>query len=350
MTNDLVQVGNFKLYLNGQELPENTMLNIEELVFEDEINLPAMFTLKFNIVDFFKGAWQGIDLETFKLGDVVKIVMGFDTLKEMMNGEIAALEPTFDHPAFMIIRGYDRLYKLRFGTKRRSFNKIKDSDLAAKMASEAGLTSSVETTKTVFPYLFQNNQTNYDFLLARAKRLNYEIMVDDKKLIFRESKEDSPPILTLEYEIDLKKFSGKLKTLTEGSKVEVRGWDVKKKQAIVTNSSSGNVDPKMGGKETGFDLSEKAFSPSPIAIVDDRIIDTSESNQIGKATYDTMLGEFLSGEGELLNGNPDIKAGKTIKMTGLGERFSGIYYVVSTVHSINQNGYYTKFRARRTGA
>jgi len=137
--------------------------------------------------------------------------------------------------------------------------------------------------------------------------------------------------------------------LTEGSKVEVRGWDVKKKQAIVTNSSSGNVDPKMGGEETGFDLSEKAFSASPIAIVDDRIIDTSESNQIGKATYDTMLGEFLTGEGELEGGNPDIKAGRTLKITGLGERFSGIYYLVSTVHSINQNGYHTKFRARRTG-
>ncbi|HIE02237.1 MAG TPA: hypothetical protein EYP59_18470 [Thiotrichaceae bacterium] len=137
--------------------------------------------------------------------------------------------------------------------------------------------------------------------------------------------------------------------MTEGSKVEVRGWDVKKKQAIVTNSSSGNVDPKMGGEETGFDLSEKAFSASPIAIVDDRIIDTSESNQIGKATYDTMLGEFLTGEGELEGGNPDIKAGRTLKITGLGERFSGIYYLVSTVHSINQNGYHTKFRARRTG-
>ncbi|HIE02238.1 MAG TPA: phage late control D family protein [Thiotrichaceae bacterium] len=211
MMNDSMKVGNYKIYLNGQELPENRMVNIEEVVFEDEISLAAMFTIKFNIIDFFKGAWQGIDLETFKLGDVVKIVMGFDMLKEMMIGEITALEPTFDHPAFMIIRGYDRLYKLRFGTKRRSFNKIKDSDLAAKMASEVGLTSSVETTQTVFPYLCQNNQTNYDFLLDRAKRLNYEIMVDDKKLIFRKSQENSPPILTLEYEIDLNFFRENLK-------------------------------------------------------------------------------------------------------------------------------------------
>jgi len=349
MANDSVKVGNFKLYLNGKELPENKMLNIEELVFEDEINLPAMFTIKFNIIDFFKGAWQGIDLETFKLGDVVKVAMGFDKLKDMMTGEIAALEPTFDHPAFMIIRGYDRLYKLRFGTKRRSFNKIKDSDLAAKMASEAGLSGNAEATKTVFPYLFQNNQTNYDFLLDRAKRINYEIMADDKKLIFRKSKQDSAPIQELEYDINLSKFSVKLKTLTEGSKVEVRGWDVKKKEAIVTKSTSGNVNPKMGGKESGFDLSKKGFSASPIAIVDDRIIDKSEGNNIGKATYDTMLSEFLTGDGEM-SGNPDIKAGKTIKITGLGKRFSGIYYIVSTVHSINQDGYYTRFRARRTGA
>lgn len=349
MSTESIKVGNFRIYLNGTELPESTLICIEGIAYEDEINLPAMFTIKYNIIDFFKGAWRGIDLETFRLGDVIKLSMGFDNLKDMMTGEIASIEPTFDHPAFMIIRGYDRLYKLRFGTKIRSFNNVKDSDVASKIASEVNLSPDVEGTGTMFPYLFQNNQTNYDFILSRAKRIDYEIMVDDKRFIFRKSKEARSPVLTMEYETDLTRFSAKLKTMTEGSKVEVRGWDVKKKEAIVSSASSGSENSKMGGRESGFSLSTKAFGQSPITIVDDRIIDASEGNSIGKATYNTFLMEFLTGEGEC-SGNPDIKAGITIKIEGIGERFSGIYYILSTVHAIEDGTYTTRFKARRTGA
>jgi uncharacterized protein len=348
MAEDQLNVANLKLLLNGTELSDELLVAIYGITVEDELNLPSMFTIKFNTVDFINGAWLGTDLEAFKIGDIVKVYMGIDSKVDMMTGEITSLDFTFGESCFMDIRGYDRLHRLRFGTKRRSFTNAKDSDIASSIASKISLITDIEDTVKIYPYVFQNNQSNYEFLIDRAKRIGYEILVDDKTFIFRKSQEDKSPEVTLEYGKDLKNFYMRIKALTKGSEVEVRGWNVKDKNEISFKASKGSEKTKMSGKESGYEMSEKAFLPSSVSIVDNTIIDSKDAENIAKAKYNMMLREFLTGEGEC-TGNPKIRAGKTINIEGLGDRLSGTYYVVSTVHSINQRGYMTTFRVRRTG-
>jgi phage protein D len=348
MVTNVINVANFKLFLNGSELSKELLSAVEGVTLEDEINLPAMFTIKFNTVDFFKGAWRGVDLKTFKVGDIVKVSMGIDSTAEMMTGEITSLDYTFGDSSYVEIRGYDRLHRLRFGTMRRSFKDMKDSDIASKVASEASLSPNVDDTGTIQPYIFQNNQTNYEFLLERANRIGYEMLVDDKTFIFRKSQEDKTPEVTLQYGIDLLGFSARIKTLTEGSKIEVRGWNVKDKEEITSTASKGSEKSKMTGKESGYEISEKAFTASAVSVVDDLIIDSKDAENIAKAKYNLFLKEFLTGEG-ICGGNPKIRAGKTIEIKGLGDRLSGAYYIASTIHSINEGAYTTTFRVRRTG-
>jgi phage protein D len=348
MVANKINVAKFKLLLNGSELSNELLSAVEGVTLEDEINLPAMFTIKFNTVDFFKGAWRGVDLKTFKVGDIVKVFMGIDSTAEMMTGEITSLDYTFGDSSYVEIRGYDRLHRLRFGTMRRSLKDMKDSDIASKVASEVSLSPNVEDTGTIQPYIFQNNQTNYEFLIERANRIGYEMLVDDKTFIFRKSQEDKTPEITLQYRIDLQSFSAQIKTLTEGSKIEVRGWNVKDKEEITSTASKGSEISKMASKESGYELSEKAFTASAVSIVDGLIIDSKDAENIAKAKYNLLLKEFLTGEG-VCGGNPKIRAGKTIEIKGLGERLSGAYYIVSTIHSISQGGYTTTFKVRRTG-
>ncbi|MFQ5587142.1 MAG: phage late control D family protein [Thermodesulfobacteriota bacterium] len=344
-----LNIGKFTLLLNGTELTGELISAVEAVTIEDEINLPAMFTISFNIDDFFKGAWRGIDLETFKLGDEIQVMMGMDESEEMLIGEITALEPSFGQRSSMEIRGYDRLHRLRFGTYRRSFKDMKDSDIASTIASEADLSAEVDDTETVHPYVFQNNLSNFEFLTERAGLIDFEMFVDDKTFIFRKSQEDKTAELTLEYGIELESISLNLRTLTEGSEVEVRGWDVMNKEEITSSASAGSEKSVMGGEKTGYKLSETAFGASSIAIVDDVVIDSTAAEKMAKAKYNSMLRKFITGEGTTL-GNPAIRAGKTLEIEGLGDRFSGTYYVVSSVHSYNSSdGYMTKFKVRRTG-
>lgn len=348
MEGNIINVASFKLLFDGNELSDELLMAVKEVTFEDEINLPAMFVIKLNIVNFMQGTWRGIDLESFKPGDTVKLSMGMDSAVEIMTGEITALDLTFSDTAFLEIRGYDKLHRLRFGTMRRSFTDMKDSDIASSIASEIGLTPEVEDSQKTHLYIFQNDQSNYEFLLERSKRIGFEMLANNDTFIFRKSQEDKTPELTLEYGVDLDSFSVQIKTLTEGSQVEVRGWDIKKKEEIISTVSSGSENTKMAGEESGYYFSESAFGPSSVCIVDDMVTDTDEAQNIAKAKYNLMLKEFISGEGECM-GNPGIRAGMTVEIKGFGKRISGIYYVTSTVHSIKEGVYTTTFKVRRTG-
>ena len=46
-------------------------------------------------------------------------------------------------------------------------------------------------------------------------------------------------------------------------------------------------------------------------------------------------------------GLPDLRAGRRVRIAGLGARFSGEYFITDTTHTINDNGYITKFNGRR---
>lgn len=348
MEGNLLSVAAYKLIINGSEIPGDFLVNLIDITVQEDLNLPSLFSIRFNIVDFQKGDTRGTDLKNFMIGDVVKVMLGVDDHIEIITGEITSLDFSFEKAPFIEIRGYDRLHRLRFGTMRRSFKNMKDSDIASLIASEINLTPEVESTQTLHPYIFQNNQSNYDFLLERAKRIGYEILVNDKKFIFRKSQESDSPDITLEYGKDFQNFTIQIKTLTDGSKVELRGWDVKNKKEITSSASKGNENTKMKGKESGFDITEKVFNSSTTAIVDNVIIDPEDAENIAKARYNVMLMEFITGSGKCI-GNPEIRAGKTIEIKGFGERISGIYYIISTVHSIKKSVYNTSFKVRRTG-
>lgn len=343
-----IGVPNYRILINGTELGQEVRNAVDGVTVEDELNVPTMFTIRLNTVNFENGSWRGLDFTSFKPGQEIKIFMGLDQTSEMVIGEITALDLTFGNSSYMDIRGFDRLHKLRFGTKRRSFKDMKDSDVVSSIANEVGLTPQTEATKTTYSYLFQNNQSNYEFLLERSKRIGYELLTNNKTLIFRASKESEAPELSLQYDIDFEKLSLRLISPTAGSTVEARGWDIKTKEVIAYKASSGSESSLMGGQESGFQISKSAFGDSSLAVLDGKVKDGSDAEEVAKAGYNHLLREFISGEGTC-PGDPRIRAGRVIELKGLGNRFSGPYYVYSSIHAIKEEGYLTTFKIRRTG-
>lgn len=331
-----VIAGSFELLLNNGKLPDYIVSTIKEVTVEDTINKSAMFTIKIEIGDFIKNI-EKMDVDLFKPGDEVQISMGFDDIKKMMTAEIISVEPNFQEPFSMEIRGYDRLHRLTSGTKRFSFKKMKDSDIASSIASEIGLAPNVDDTGTVFPYIFQNNQSDYEFLLERANRIGYEMFVEGKTFIFRKSQDNKAPVFTFNYGLELHSFSINMRAVPEGGKVEVRGWNIKNKKEI-TATVGGNA-----GRES---LPKKITGETSDLISDEVVVDAADAENIARARYDAMLKNVITGEGKCC-GNPDIRMGKIVEIKGIGDRLSGKYYVTSSVHTINDEGYATIFKVRK---
>lgn len=342
-------VANYKIKLNGTDFSDDLMSAVEGVTVEDEINLPAMFSIKLNMVDSKNGKWRGIDLKTFKPGDKIAVSIGLDKAEPIVSGEITSLELNLCSHSILEIRGYDLLHRLRMGTRNKVFTKKKDSEIASEIAKEHGLSPQVEDTKTIYPYVFQNNLSNYEFLLKRAAYLDYELYTNDKKMYFVKSRAvKAPDLPDFTYKKDYEELTLELRTLTRGSKVVVRGWDIKEKKEMEATAKKGDETTKMDGKESGFDISSKAIEESPAAVWVENLIDLSEAQSAAKAAYNSLLKEFITGQGKCY-GNPLVRAGKSVKLLGIDERFSGSYYIVSTIHNIDKSGYMTTFKVKRTG-
>jgi phage protein D len=77
------------------------------------------------------------------------------------------------------------------------------------------------------------------------------------------------------------------------------------------------------------------------------VFSQAEADEIAVSRYNETAFSYITGEGRTV-GRTDIQAGTVIRIEGVGERFSGLYYVTSARHSFTpQQGYLTSFSVRR---
>ena len=87
--------------------------------------------------------------------------------------------------------------------------------------------------------------------LSKARRLRYELRVEDRSFFFQKSKEDGSAVATLTYGETLVDFFPRLSTVNQTSKVEVRGWSVKDKEAVSGEAGTTDTISTMAGQKTG---------------------------------------------------------------------------------------------------
>ena len=347
------QVPVFDIIINGQTLFADAHPYIGSVLVDDSIALPSMFALEIFSSDEVEDVNQWIDDDLFSVGNVLEVKLGYgDELETLIIGEITGLEPDFisNRLPVLTVRGYDRRYRLQKGRKTRTFIQQKDSDIAARIASEAGLSAEATDTSVTHDYIIQTNQTDLEFLQERARRIQYETVVYDKKLIFRPVQNDKSAILTLTMDDQLLEFRPRLSMARQASDVSVRGWDPKTKQVIVGTARAGDETSKMGGKKSGSKMTQAAFGTSVDVLSAQPVMTQAEADQIATALLNRNSLLLIEGEG-LCFGRTDLRAGKVIRIDGLGKRFSGQYYVTDAVHHYNvQDGYRTQFQVRRNAS
>jgi uncharacterized protein len=348
----------FQVRLGGRDLPSLALARLTAVAVYEDLQAPGMFTLQL---------WDSRDREqrltladdpVFDVGTAVVIRMGYvDRLETLLEGEITGLE--LEHGARdslqLTVRGYDRRHRLLRGQKTRSFTKMSDSDIAKQIASEHELSSTEsdttsdiaqkiaqeqglsptesDTTETL-DYVLQHNQTDLAFLQERAWRIGYEVTIKNTTLYFRPYQHRQPEVLTLERE-DLLEFSPRLSTLSQVDAVEIRGWDIKNKKAVI-----GRAQATGGPTQLPFALGRAVSVNRPV-------VSQEEADKMAQGRLDDIGLDYITGEGRSV-GRTDLRAGTVVRIAGLGQRFSGLYYLTATTHIYAPaQGYYTTFAVRR---
>lgn len=346
--------------IDGQQLPSDVAALLISAFVDDSQQLPDVFSLRFRDPGRIVLAKSGA-----KVGAKVKIrvqVSGNPAPEPLIEGELTAVEAEFDSAGtFTVIRGYDEAHRLFRARRTQSFVQMTASDIATKVARDAGLTiGEVSSTTTVFPHLSQAGQTDWDLLQQLIRDNGYEVAVRDGKFSFtapttasdaptaRGSTTSEPLVLVLGN--DLLRFRSVLTSAQQTTEIEVRGWDVATKQALTATEPAKTRSAEL--PTVSPESLAGVFGDSVYTSADVPYRTQPEVDEAAKALADERAAGFAEFEG-VARGNPKIRAGAAISVSGLGEPFDGKYTVTTSRHRIEPTtGYTTSFsvsgRADRT--
>lgn len=347
------------LEINGQTASKKLMEDVLQIAIEESLHLPSMFTLVVENAAFPGRADEKIwnHEALFTIGKQIRIgftnsatrASEFDDQQTdwILTGEVTAIETHFTSgsQAPIIVRGYDCSHRLHRGRHNRSFQKMTDTDIVRKVIAEVGIPAGqIDDSRVVHDYVFQENQTNMEFLRERSARNGFELFVQNGKLNFRRPKQNQS--LSLTWLVDLTSFQVRVTSAEQVSEVEVRGWDYKKKQPIVSTRKSDTILTTTDhgkGQKTSAAFGGKPESPKLI-VVDQPVASSQEADTIAQSLFNELCDEFVHADAQA-QGNPGIRPGRVVKLQEMG-KYSGSYYITETHHVFSEGVYRTGFSVR----
>ncbi len=336
---------NFKISVDGTDLAATVMKDVVEVTVDSAVFLPTTCTIILNATDF-----AYLDSGTFELGKKLKITIETENMQSQANmgvvfdGEITAVEAEYmpDVSTLLRIRGYDRAYRLAQGKKTRTFLKMSDKDIISKLASEGGLTADVPSTPVTYDYVIQANQTNWDFIVSRARRNGLLVKCEGTKLILAKPAVGSANA-TLEWAKDLFQFEPRLSVLGQYSVSSGLGWDAKKKQAIVGQGSApSSTHQAIGYGKSGAAAVKNLIGNAEEVLTEYPVFSIDEAKALAGAAMVEAEGRWVRAEG-VCACNPLLLAGKVVEIKGVGTKFGGKYFLSQVRHEISSQGYQTWF-------
>jgi uncharacterized protein len=334
---------------------------IISLEVDESLDAACMFTFNIN---------EGLDAKTQKFkwldnklidpasGDDVEIYLGYaadgvGSGEAVITGRITALNPSFPSSGTptLSVQGYDHSYCLQKSIvkDKRTFDKEKSyQDVVMKIAKEQNLSlGQIDNAVNPCEKIIQNaGESDYALLKRLADRIGYEFFIRNKKLYFRKPRDDTNEVLTLKWGRELMSFSPRMSTAKVISKVTVRGHNQKNPSkpivGVATLSDLGFKEP--GAKSGAESAKESETSESEVPVCNEE-----DAKNIAKALLARANNSLIEGSCECI-GIPKIHPGMSVKIEGVGIRFSGRYYIKSVKHSLGDNGYTMSFDVRRGGS
>jgi phage protein D len=368
-------VPSFLVTLDGTRLKAGILRDVLSVTYRDSVSDKGEFN-EFDSFEMTINNWDA-DAQKFKYephsspdykgifepGRELDLSMGyFNNMRLMLRGTIETLEPNFTEsgPATLAIRGHNALKKFQKRQHTMKWEKKKDSEIAREIGEQResedrpGLGVPVRVDESAqkrepAEFVFMHNQFDIVFLLQRARRRGYAVHLrkdpnGDEYVHFGPSQDLRHVEYELEWGRSLSSFRPTFSTANQASSVTVRGWDratqkTIKGKARIPDDCAFNSDQAQ--VTTSASQIEEVVTDRPLR-------NEQEARELAKNILTGIASQLIKGSGSTI-GLPDLRAGSRVVIKGLGPRYSGSYFVTSSAHTIDSNGYRTTFESRREG-
>ncbi|MFD8778385.1 phage late control D family protein [Streptomyces sp. NPDC059916] len=288
------------------------------------------------------------DRRTLDFGVALDIAVGGG---DIFRGRVTALEGDFPagEPSRITVLAEDRCQDLRMTRRTRTFADVTDADVMRKVAAEHGLTADVEVPGPKHRVLAQLNQSDLAFLRDRARAVEAELWTDGSTLFARPRAGRSSPPVTLGLGNELRELRVGADLSAQRTGLTVSGWDVAGKRPLAETAGESVIAAEVRGGESGPGTLSAVFGRRPESVVSTVPLNPAEAQARAETLFRRMARRFVSGRG-VAEPQVRLRAGTTVRLEGLGELFSGEYYVTEVVHLFDdEEGLRTEFCVERAG-
>ena len=359
-------VPRFKIFIDKKELDPLDSGYVSNVTVNDSVS--EMDTFSFTLSNWDpknpkKIGFKFIDTDKFGIGKDVEIQMGYredSRLTTMIKGIVTSWNINYPQgsPPSLVVSGHDYTYMLKNDKKTsRTYRNKKDSEIADEIYDRLKkklpgklYDKKIDDSNYKNRYLLQRS-SDLAFLHERAGKIGFEFYIKNGTLYFMNPADIKPPtesekrdIYSLSWGKNLISFTPRLNINDQVTEVTVKGWDVNRKRVIKETANRKDLATVESNGKLGTDFVQK----NKKAVITTQPVESREqAKQLAVAALRRYLYGFLTGKAKTF-GLPDLICGKYVKLNGLGNRFSGFYYITGTTHTIDDRGYTTGFDVRKS--
>lgn len=334
--------------VNGEEKERVTGLLLGMEMAEREDGLSTL-ELRFSNVlstDSAQADFAFEDESSLKLGDTLSVYCGEESAPvEIFKGIATALEAEFpeaSEPTLTVLAD-DALQKARIKRRTRTHAEFSIADFANTLAGNLGLTPVVAGFSQTLGTQVQLNESDLAFLRRLLARYDGDVQVVGGELHVSPRGDVQRGSVELGFQSQLRRVRFLADLAHQVNEVTATGWDATQGQRITGRSRGSHPGPGSG--RTGSELLANTLGNRSHHMAHLAILDDAEAQALADAAFDERQRRFVTATATA-EGNPLIRVGTQVSLTGLGPRFSNQYYVTRCCHRFDlERGYETDFVA-----
>jgi uncharacterized protein involved in type VI secretion and phage assembly len=328
--------------LDGSEAPPEVAGLLVGLRVRDSLHLPDQAVLKFA-----DPALERVDQSLLTVGRTLEVLYaapGSSTATSVFSGKIHSIElELIGEGAFIAATAYEPAFALHQNRRTQGFQQMTAGDIAQKVIAGVGLTAAIDASGVgdAYPFVLQNNETDWQLLWRLAGALGYEVVGEGSTVHFRpagSSPADAPVALAAPQQ--LLSFRPRVSGAQQVDSVTVRGWDPSTAEAIVATKSPSAADstPQLDRAQVANSVGAGKWT-----VADRVVLSQSEADALAGSLASGLANAWIDADG-VTDGDPRVRAGCQVNISGVGQRYGGTYRVTSATHSfVGGRGYTTQF-------